>query len=438
MTISAILLGLSQLIFLINFVYSLFWGPKADRNPWNSNTLEWTAPSPPPHGNFDGPPVVYRGRTSTASPRRTEDYLPQTEATTPRVAAHIRGGKGTLTRRLGRFEGAARTHDSARRLNRSNERASPPPRALAARWAVVHGRCWSAALAPCHDVPRAWLTLDRRRSRPRASAWPTPASCRAWHLAGSALASAAAGPGFPIEHATGLAGSRRRLAARHRRWGLIDLWLGSRAAARGRAWLGGTPWRASLSRACSAASASSSTPSGPDLAWVHGILRPDRLRPLVRRRADLARGQQAGLTMPPPRFRGCSPWSRRSSANGPGRLVAAPDGTWSAAAALSWRSSSSRSPDCSGCSATRRDERDPCRRLALLVALVACRCCRRRGVVRRLAGTRASPPRRPSAARMHVLVGALILAAAARCCRPTVVVACRRRRADAGPLEVAA
>ena len=60
MTISAFLLGFSQFIFLVNFVWSLFRGKKAGRNPWNSNTLEWTAPSPPPHGNFghgaDRPP----------------------------------------------------------------------------------------------------------------------------------------------------------------------------------------------------------------------------------------------------------------------------------------------------------------------------------------------------------------------------------------------
>ena len=52
-SISAFVLGLAQIIFVVNFFYSLFWGKKAGRNPWNSNTLEWTAPSPPPHGNFD-------------------------------------------------------------------------------------------------------------------------------------------------------------------------------------------------------------------------------------------------------------------------------------------------------------------------------------------------------------------------------------------------
>ncbi|MGE3805339.1 MAG: cbb3-type cytochrome c oxidase subunit I [Gemmataceae bacterium] len=78
MSISAFLLGLAQIPFVLNFFYSLFWGPKADRNPWHSNTLEWTAPSPPPHGNFDVPPIVYRGPYEYGRTDVEEDYLPQT------------------------------------------------------------------------------------------------------------------------------------------------------------------------------------------------------------------------------------------------------------------------------------------------------------------------------------------------------------------------
>jgi cytochrome c oxidase subunit 1 len=77
MTICALGLGISQLIFVANFLYSLFRGEKAGRNPWHSNTLEWTAPSPPPHGNFETPPVVYRGPYEYGSPEAEEDYLPQ-------------------------------------------------------------------------------------------------------------------------------------------------------------------------------------------------------------------------------------------------------------------------------------------------------------------------------------------------------------------------
>src|SRR5262249_9782332 len=62
MSVSALLLGTAQLIFLANFLYSLFLGPRATKNPWNSNTLEWTAGDPVPgHGNFDAVPIVYHG-----------------------------------------------------------------------------------------------------------------------------------------------------------------------------------------------------------------------------------------------------------------------------------------------------------------------------------------------------------------------------------------
>ncbi len=77
-TVSAFLLALSQIPFVINFFWSLFAGHAAERNPWQANTLEWTAPSPPPHGNWDGPiPVVYRGAYEYSAPEVSEDYLPQ-------------------------------------------------------------------------------------------------------------------------------------------------------------------------------------------------------------------------------------------------------------------------------------------------------------------------------------------------------------------------
>ncbi|MPZ78399.1 MAG: cytochrome c oxidase subunit I [Deltaproteobacteria bacterium] len=76
-TISALLLGLSQVPFLINFIWSLFGGKKAERNPWQANTLEWSAPTPPPHGNFEVQPTVYRGPYEYSSPEVKEDWLPQ-------------------------------------------------------------------------------------------------------------------------------------------------------------------------------------------------------------------------------------------------------------------------------------------------------------------------------------------------------------------------
>jgi cytochrome c oxidase subunit 1 len=80
MSICAFALGAVQIIFIINFFWSLFRGPAAGRNPWKSNTLEWTAPSPPPHGNFEIEPVVYRGPYEYGALDAPEDYLPQTQS----------------------------------------------------------------------------------------------------------------------------------------------------------------------------------------------------------------------------------------------------------------------------------------------------------------------------------------------------------------------
>jgi cytochrome c oxidase subunit 1 len=92
MSISALALGVTQFIFVANFVYSLFLGKKAGNNPWHSNSLEWSATSPAPHGNFPVPPIVDRGPYEYASPETEEDYQPQARngaelAGTP-VAAH--------------------------------------------------------------------------------------------------------------------------------------------------------------------------------------------------------------------------------------------------------------------------------------------------------------------------------------------------------------
>jgi cytochrome c oxidase subunit 1 len=80
MTFSALLLGLAQIPFIINFLGSLRWGRRAEGNPWRAATLEWTdAPSPPPVGNFESTPVVYRGAYEYNNPQATEDFLPQSQ-----------------------------------------------------------------------------------------------------------------------------------------------------------------------------------------------------------------------------------------------------------------------------------------------------------------------------------------------------------------------
>jgi cytochrome c oxidase subunit 1 len=58
-SISAFLLGASFLIFLYNFIWSVFINPRrAPQNPWNSLGLEWQAPTPVPWFNFERIPVV--------------------------------------------------------------------------------------------------------------------------------------------------------------------------------------------------------------------------------------------------------------------------------------------------------------------------------------------------------------------------------------------
>jgi cytochrome c oxidase subunit 1 len=80
MTYSALLLGAGMILFVVNFFWSLFAGKKAPLNPWNSTTLEWTAPSPPPHLNWgDRIPTVYRGPYEYSDPDAREDFLPQSQ-----------------------------------------------------------------------------------------------------------------------------------------------------------------------------------------------------------------------------------------------------------------------------------------------------------------------------------------------------------------------
>jgi len=76
---SLVVMLLFQLVFLYNFVNSLMRGPKAEKNPWRSNTLEWTTESPPPHGNWAELPHVYRGPYEYSVPGRAQDYWPQNE-----------------------------------------------------------------------------------------------------------------------------------------------------------------------------------------------------------------------------------------------------------------------------------------------------------------------------------------------------------------------
>ena len=78
-TVFAIIAAVGQAIFLFNFFYSIYRGPKAVQNPWKSNTLEWTTPVEHVHGNWPGAlPVVHRWPYDYSKPGAEEDFIPQT------------------------------------------------------------------------------------------------------------------------------------------------------------------------------------------------------------------------------------------------------------------------------------------------------------------------------------------------------------------------
>ncbi len=81
-TICTVVLLLFQFVFLYNFFVSMKKGKKAEMNPWKANTLEWTVPSPPPHGNFAEYPTVYRGPYEFSVPGREKDYWLQSDPDT--------------------------------------------------------------------------------------------------------------------------------------------------------------------------------------------------------------------------------------------------------------------------------------------------------------------------------------------------------------------
>jgi cytochrome c oxidase subunit I len=78
-TISLLVLIAFQVVFFVNFFYSIWKGKKAPNNPWDANTLEWQTVSPPPHGNFPTMPTCYRGPYEYSVPGRDKDFWPQNE-----------------------------------------------------------------------------------------------------------------------------------------------------------------------------------------------------------------------------------------------------------------------------------------------------------------------------------------------------------------------
>ena len=83
MSISAWLLGLAQIPFIVNMIITLIKKKKenADPNPWKATTIEWTDTTSPPlgHGNFETIPSVYRNPYEYSVPGEDEDFIPQSK-----------------------------------------------------------------------------------------------------------------------------------------------------------------------------------------------------------------------------------------------------------------------------------------------------------------------------------------------------------------------
>ncbi|NQV53409.1 MAG: cbb3-type cytochrome c oxidase subunit I [Flavobacteriales bacterium] len=91
-SVFAIVGALVQFIFIFNFFYSMFRGPKASQNPWGSNTLEWTTPVEHIHGNWPGAlPTVHRWAYDYSKPGKEHDFVPQI---VPLEEGELDGGAG--------------------------------------------------------------------------------------------------------------------------------------------------------------------------------------------------------------------------------------------------------------------------------------------------------------------------------------------------------
>ncbi|CED60606.1 Putative cytochrome C oxidase [Moritella viscosa] len=78
-TVAALIVGMGQLIFIFNLIWSLRRGKQAITNPWQATSLEWQTPQcPPEHGNWgDNVPVVYRWAYDYSVPGHKTDFTPQ-------------------------------------------------------------------------------------------------------------------------------------------------------------------------------------------------------------------------------------------------------------------------------------------------------------------------------------------------------------------------
>ncbi|MDR0791893.1 MAG: cbb3-type cytochrome c oxidase subunit I [Chitinophagaceae bacterium] len=88
-TIVTIITFAVQILFLFNFFYSIFKGRRiTTQNPWKANTLEWTTPIEPIHGNWPGEiPEVHRWPYDYGK-EGEEDFIPQNVPIKPGEQPH--------------------------------------------------------------------------------------------------------------------------------------------------------------------------------------------------------------------------------------------------------------------------------------------------------------------------------------------------------------
>lgn len=89
-SVAAIIVFFTQLIFVFNFFYSALYGRRMRTlNPWKSNGLEWTTPMEPGHGNWPGAiPSVHRWAYDYGKDGR--EFIPQVEPFDPtKESEHI-------------------------------------------------------------------------------------------------------------------------------------------------------------------------------------------------------------------------------------------------------------------------------------------------------------------------------------------------------------
>jgi cytochrome c oxidase subunit 1 len=99
-TIAALVVAGSVVIFLYNMIVSLWKGEKASPNPWKSTTLEWQTPDTPPHHGNWGPrlPVVHRWAYDYSVPGAADDFIPQTVPVDARNATGFGHGEDKAPR----------------------------------------------------------------------------------------------------------------------------------------------------------------------------------------------------------------------------------------------------------------------------------------------------------------------------------------------------